>query len=99
MFYTGILTIIFLSFILIIASKNCDCNDDKFKKYDITQVIIVYLTTVMLLDHKSVVLFIGTILISFIIKEILKKLFIKKRKLKITEVPCDDCKKSYDRFN
>lgn len=97
MFYKILFFIIALVVSGIILNHNCNCNEDKDKPFDIIQIWIVYFLSLFFVDLKSVILFISFILLSFVLKEILKLIVRKKKKIKITKEDCG-CKNAYKRF-
>ena len=87
------LYIILILICCIARYKNtCKCNEDNKKITDIIQILIVSIVSYYLIGVYSIFKFIGLLLISFIIRNILELIFVKEKKQKEkTSDNCDDC--------
>lgn len=82
----------------IIVNHNCDCNEDKDKPFDVIQIWFVFIFSIWLVDLKSILYFVGIVILSVIFKESVKLIFKRKKKnIKITTEDCN-CKDAYKRF-
>lgn len=96
MFYIfNILYIILILVCCIARYKNtCKCNEDNKKITDIIQILIMSIGSYFLISVYSIFKFIGLLLISFIIRNILELIFVKNKKEEQKEKVddnCDDC--------
>lgn len=89
----NILYIILILVCCIARYKNtCKCNEDNKKITDIVQIIIVGIGSYYLIGVYSIFKFIGLLLISFIIRNILELIFVKEKEQKEKKGDdCDDC--------
>lgn len=72
--------------------NTCKCNEDNKKITDIIQIIIVGIGSYYLIGVYSIFKFIGLLLISFVIRNILELIFVKgKEQKEKTGDNCDDC--------
>ena len=87
----NILYIILILVCCIARYKNtCKCNEDNKKITDIIQILIVSIGSYYLIGIYYIFKFIGLLLVSFILRNILELIFVKKEKEK-TGDNCDDC--------
>lgn len=87
----NILYVILILICCIARYKNtCKCNEDNKKITDIIQIIIVSIGSYYLIGIYYIFKFIGLLLVSFILRNILELIFVKKEKEKVDD-NCDDC--------
>lgn len=73
--------------------NTCECNDDKEIKYDILQIVIISIISLFMINVTELIKFIGVILISYVIKSIIK--FLTKPKITYTRKNSCDCKNGF----
>lgn len=73
--------------------NTCECNDDKEIKYDILQIAIISIISLYLINITELIKFICVIIVSYIIKSIIK--FLTKPKITYTHRNECDCKNGF----
>lgn len=92
-----IFTICMIIFIYNILSDSCECNEQEEKFYNILQLMVVYILSILFIDLSVLLLFGLIIFVSFIIKYVFMTIFESKTAEKIKE-KCSFCTNAYKRF-
>lgn len=71
----------------------CECNDDKEIKYDVLQIAIIGIASLYIIHIPELIKFAGIIIVSYIIKNIVK--FITKPKITYKHNNECDCKNGF----
>lgn len=71
----------------------CECNDDKEIKYDVLQIAIIGIVSLYMINIPELIKFAGVIIVSYIIKNIVK--FVTKPKITYKHSNECDCKNGF----
>lgn len=73
--------------------NTCECNDDKEIKYDVLQIAIIGIVSLYMINIPELIKFAGVIIVSYIIKNIVK--FVTKPKITYKHSNECDCKNGF----